>query len=418
MAGKAAPPRRTWLALATLGLVIILGLAAAVGLAALLLNPPRQEVELLAASLALSGVLSLAIGYLGVRLGWRLRWAGLQVKIALAIAIGSLVALANVATTAALMFLSPHDLILLSLLLGFALLLSWAFGVYLAGSVTQGIRTLAAGARQMAEGDLGVRVHLPVDDEVGDLAQAFNQMATQVEAAFQRQRELESARRDLMGAISHDLRTPLASLQAMVEALADGVVSDAATTQRYLRTMQAEIHHLNALINDLFELSQLDAGVLRLHLQPSKVEALLAATVAAAQMQAEQKALQLVSQSDVTLSPVMADPIRVQQVLTNLVQNAIRHTPDGGLVRLEARDAGRMIEFSVVDTGEGIAERNLEHVFERFFRGDPARTRAPGGVGLGLAIARGLVEAHGGQIRAESTLGRGTAFRFTLPKMV
>ena len=329
---------------------------------------------------------------------------------------GIVIALANVAATAYLMFLSPHDLALLTLLLLFSLFLSLSFGFYLAGALAGSLRALATAATRMADGDLSARAEPTSRDELGEVARAFNAMAARVEESFQRQRDLEQARKDLIAAVSHDLRTPLASLQAMVEAVNDGVVTDEATVQRYLRTMQSEITSLSALINDLFELSQLDAGVLRLQCEASPLQELLFDTLESMQPQAERRNLRLSGTIAPTLAPVLIDAAQVQRVLYNLVQNAIRHTPSDGSVVLEARDAGAVVEVSVADSGEGIPESELPRVFDRFYRGDRARTREQGGAGLGLTIARGIVEAHGGQIWVESSPGRGSRFTFTLPK--
>jgi signal transduction histidine kinase len=401
---------------AAIGLVLAVALGAAVLLAALILNPPRQDLEALALFLSSSGLASLLVGYVGLRLGWRARWGGLRLKIALAVAMGVVVALANVAVTAYLMFISPHDLALLSLLLIFALILSLAFGLLLSAGLTASLRALAVGARRMAKGDLTVRVEESAGDEVGEVARAFNSMADELEAAFRRQRELEQARRELIGAVSHDLRTPLASVQAMVEAMVDGVVRDPATVQRYLQTMQRETANLGALIGDLFELSQLDAGALSLQVEASPIQDLISDTLESLRVQAARKRLKLTGSVDGALPPVLMDSARVQRVLYNLVQNAIRHTPADGSIVLEAHDAGREVRVSVADSGEGIREADLPRVFDRFFRGDPARTREGAGAGIGLAIARGIVEAHGGRIWVESAPERGSRFSFVLPK--
>lgn len=406
----------SWRLLLRVAVGALLALVAALGLAIVLLNPPRQDVELLATFLFLSGLLSLSLGALAARFGWQLRLGGIRLKIVLAIAVGVLVALANVAVTAHLMFLSAHDLGLLSLLLIFAFSVSLAFGMYLAETLTGSIRELARGASQMADGKMSARVQVKGSDELADLATAFNSMAVQVEGAFQRQQELEQARKDLIAAVSHDLRTPLASLQAMVEAMADGVVNDPATVDRYLHTMKGEITRLGSLISDLFELSQLDAGVLSLQMEASSLQDLISDTLESLHAQAQRKGLSLSGEVDDELSPVMMDSARVQRVLYNLVQNALRHTPSDGTVVLEARDAGPMVQVSVVDSGEGISEVDLPRVFDRFYLGNPSRARELGGAGLGLAIARGLVEAHGGKIWVESALGHGARFSFTLPK--
>jgi signal transduction histidine kinase len=251
---------------------------------------------------------------------------------------------------------------------------------------------------------------------VGDLAMALNHLAEQTDAAFRRQRELEQARRDLIAAVSHDLRTPLAALQAMTEALSDGVVSDPETVARYLRTMRGDIQSLSVLISDLFEVSQLDAGVLRLQIEASPIQDLISDMLESLQPQARRRGLHLTGSVTDALPPVLMDSTRVQRVLYNLVQNAIRHTPADGTVLLRAEEVGNEVRVTVADTGEGIAAADLPRVFDRFYRGDPARSREAGGAGLGLTIARGLVEAHGGRIWAASTVGQGAIFSFTLPK--
>jgi signal transduction histidine kinase len=415
MSGGARRPPVPWPVPWRSGLVALAALALALALAAGALQAPAEDVRLLAVYLAASGLASLTAAWVVARLGWRLPWGGLHLRVALAIALGTLVALANVAVTAALMFLSPHDLALLGLLLGFALVLSLAFGAALAGSLTADLRRLAGAARRMAAGDLAARVAVAGDDEVGELALAFNTMAASVQAAFGRQRRAEQARRDLIAAVSHDLRTPLTALRAMAEALEDGVVADPATTGRYLRTMQAEIGRLDALIADLFELSRLDAGELRLDRRAVVIADLIEATVLGQRALAERQGVRLDHETDGSSTVLKVDPARVQRVLANLIQNALQHTPPGGRVTVRARRDGATVEVAVADTGVGIAAHALPHVFERFYRADPARGREHGGAGLGLAIARGLVEAHGGRIWAESEVDRGTTVRFTLP---
>jgi signal transduction histidine kinase len=268
----------------------------------------------------------------------------------------------------------------------------------------------------MAAGDLEVRVVVPDGDEVGDLARAFNGMVAEIEAAFQRQRESERARTDLIAAVSHDLRTPLASLQAMAEALHDEVVDDPATVRRYLHAIQGDIRRLSALIDDLFEMSQLDAGALRLDRQPVAIAELVAETAASMQIQAERQAIGLACELAGVHAEVEVDPLRVQRVLANLLQNALQHTPPGGRVVVQAYERAREVEVRIADTGAGIPAHALAHIFEPFYRADPARGRMRGGAGLGLSIARGLVEAHGGRIWAESAMGQGATVRFTLPK--
>jgi signal transduction histidine kinase len=328
----------------------------------------------------------------------------------------ALLSLANVGFVALLMFLSTHDLALLAALLTFALGMASFVALAFSESTTRSLRDLVEAAKRMSEGRLDTRVAVLDHGEAGELSAAFNSMAQQLEASFAKQRELEQARKDLMTAVSHDLRTPLASIRAMVESMNDGVVSDPQTMRRYLRTTQSEVERLGQLVDDLFELSQMDAGQLQLHVEEASLDEVIAETLDGMAPQAAASRLKLQGSIDSTLPPVVMDPRRVQRVLYNLVQNAIRHTPPDGTILIRAADAGKEVMVSVADTGEGIPSEELPKLFERFHRADKARSRSNGGSGLGLSIAKGIVEAHGGRIWAESTPGEGATFTFTLPK--
>ena len=244
-------------------------------------------------------------------------------------------------------------------------------------------------------------------------------MVQQLEHSQVQRERLEASRRELIAAVSHDLRTPLASIRTMIEALNDGVVSDPETISRYLHTVQNETHHLTTLIDDLFELSQIDAGALKLHLEPTSLADLVSDALEAMAAQAHKKNVHLQGQVEGTPHRLPLDAARMQRVLDNLIQNAIRHTPSDGTVTLTVRGEPNSVQLTVSDTGEGIRESDLPHVFDRFYRGEPARTRdsqsVASGVGLGLAIARGIVEAHGGTISAMSAPGEGATFRVVLP---
>jgi signal transduction histidine kinase len=250
-------------------------------------------------------------------------------------------------------------------------------------------------------------------------------MAEQLQAAFERERTLETGRRDLIAAVSHDLRTPLTTIRAMVEAVTDGVVDDPQEIQRYLGQVRGEVHYLGRLIDDLFELSQIESGTLTLRFAPTRLADLVANTLAPYLAHAREASVRLEPAVSPELPPVWADPARLGRVLRNLVDNALRHTPPGGVVRVAAQfvgevGGGRALRVSVEDSGPGLSLEERERVFERFYRGQPARTREgspqrAAGAGLGLAIARGLVQAHGGHIWAESAATGGAAFRFTVP---
>jgi signal transduction histidine kinase len=297
----------------------------------------------------------------------------------------------------------------------FSLIISLFFSLTISQRITYSLEMLTRGARQLAEGNLETRVEMSTKDEVGALAQALNTMAEELECTFRRQRELELARRDMIASVSHDLRTPLASMRAMVEAVEDGVVSDPETVQRYLRTIKGEVAHLSTLIDGLFELARLDSGTLELHLQPVSAGELLAAVLESMAVQAEERVLHISSPGR-TLAPVLVDPQKIQRVLYNLVQNAIRYTPSDGAISVSVHDLGPMVQIDVADTGQGIPNEELDKIFGRFYRGEKSRSREYGGSGLGLAIAKGIVEAHGGLIWVQSDLGSGSCFSLCLPK--
>jgi signal transduction histidine kinase len=384
-------------------------------LGATVADVPLHDLELLGLFVSLSGLASFVLGYGGLALASRWR-AGLGISFAVGHVLGVVVVLINVVVTAILMFLSQHDLGVLGLLLFFAAALSIFFGATQGQMLADSIAILTKAARRMAGGDLETRVPVTRGDELGELADAFNRMAAQLAEYTRRQRDAEQARRDLIAAVSHDLRTPLSSIRAMVDALCDHVVADDATIDRYHQTIRSETERLNALIGDLFELSRIEAGALELHLEPASLYDLISDTLHSMSPRASSKRIALDGNVPPNLPMVRIDTGRTQRVLVNLVDNAIRHTTEGGRIAITAVDVGREIQVDVADTGEGIAEADLPSVFERFYRGEKSRSRDAGGAGLGLAIARGLVEAQGGRIWARSTKGEGSVFSFTLPK--
>jgi signal transduction histidine kinase len=377
------------------------------------LGAGQRDALTVAAFMLFSGCLSLAAGWALLVGGWDRR-GGLRLTLVAISVIGPVFVLMNVSFTAWLMFLSAHDLGLLTLLLGFALTPGIAVATLLSGRIEATIGNLSSGAARMADGDLTTRVRADGVAELRSLANSFNDMAAQLEVAASEREEVERARRDLIIAVSHDLRTPLASLRALSEALRDGVVDDPEGVQRYLGLMVGETERLDRLITDLFELARLESGAFHLDLAPSPVQDLVSEVLDRMTAQAGRKGLQLVGAVSGEPPPLLVDAQQVTRVLLNLGQNAIRHTPADGSVTIGAHAAGSSVVLEVRDTGEGIAAEDLPRVFERFYRGDPARTREAG-AGLGLALARGIVEAHGGNIRVASTPGSGSCFTVTLP---
>jgi signal transduction histidine kinase len=388
--------------------------AISLGVFYLLMSPPMHELRLMALFLAITAIVSSLAGYLAYRLGWialtpSLRWGLFAIY-----AISSILTFFNVWFSARLMFASQHDLLLATVLLVFAGLMAMALGYFLSSTMTDRMDLLKQAAEKLAQGNLETRVPVSGRDEVATLAESFNQMASQLQEADEKQRKLERQRKDLIAWVSHDLQTPLASMRAVLEALSDGVVDDPETIQRYLNTAQRDVRSLSALIDDLFQMAQLDAGGIPLEKENASLADLISDTLESFSALASQQEITLEGSAEADVDPVLMDTQRIGRVLNNLIGNALRHTPAGGQVEVRARRAGSGVEVTVLDSGEGIRTEDLAKVFESFYRGEKSRSRATGGAGLGLAIARGIVRAHGGKIHIESQPG-DTRFIFTLP---
>jgi signal transduction histidine kinase len=403
----------------SLPLRFILSVFATVALALLIftlvMQPPMSELGLMAAFLSVTAIVSVAAGYGAYRSGLiaqspRLRWSILG-----SCALSALLTFVNVWLTARLMFADAHDLALATILLLFAGGIAIAFGYFFSEALTDRITQVCLAAEALAAGKLSARAPVHGRDEMAALARTFNGMAAQLETTARKQRELEALRRDLIAWVSHDLQTPLASVRAMVEALADGVVDDAATQQRYLRTAQRDIQALSALIDDLFQMAQLDAGGLQLDVTRASLNDLISDTLESFSELAAREGVTLTGTVAADIDPVTMDTQRIGRVLNNLVRNALQHTPAGGVVSVNVTRAARAVRVEVRDTGEGIPADDAPHIFDRFYRGEKSRNRATGGAGLGLAIAKGIVEAHAGQIGVAGDGGKGTRFWFTLP---
>jgi signal transduction histidine kinase len=382
----------------------------------LLMRPPASDLRLMTLLLAATVVLSGLVGYAAYRLGWMelspaLRWTLLVVSI-----LSSLLTYGVIWLTARLMFTSQHDLLLATVLLVFATGISIVLGYFFSSAVTDRIQRLRTAAGAISQGDLSTRAAVSGRDELAGLGQTFNEMASQLQFTQEKQQELESLRRDLIAWASHDLQTPMTSIRAILEALADGIVEDEASVQRYFRTAQREIEYLSLLIDDLFRLAQLDTGGLRLDVQNNSLGDLISDTLESFSELARQRGVALGGSVDQGLDPVRMDAARIGRVLDNLVGNALRHTPPGGSVQVNAHLVGDRVRVEVVDNGEGISSEDLPHIFERFYRGEKSRSRQLGGTGLGLVIARGIVEAHGGEIGVVSQKGEGATFYILMPR--
>jgi signal transduction histidine kinase len=280
-----------------------------------------------------------------------------------------------------------------------------ALTLVLSRRILRPVEALTAAAERLAEGDLSQRVPVETRDEIGALGRAFNAMADSLARA-------DGLRRNLVTDVAHELRTPLTNLRGYLEALRDGV---AEPSPALIDSLYEESLLLSRLVEDLQELALAEAGQLRLARAPLALGPVLSQAAASAGAQASEKGLALEVAVTPDLPAVLADRERVGQVLRNLLQNAIRHTPAGGRIGLEAGAAGAAVEVRVRDSGAGIAAEDLPYVFERFYRADRSRSRTTGGTGLGLAIVKQLVAAHGGEVTVESAPGAGSTFTFTLP---
>lgn len=400
------------------GAGIVVALVVLVVLMRMWMQAPLQDITLLVSWLSATSLLSLVIGYILYRRGLA-RSPSLSLTLVLTYAWAAFVILFNVWIMSQQMFFnSEHDLILSGVLLLFSAIIATTFGIFVAASVTDGLNQLAETAVEIAAGNLAARVHIHGRDEVAQVGRAFNHMAQQLQQADKERAEVEKMRRDLVAWTSHDLRTPLTSIRVMVEALHDGVVADPAMTRRYYRTIRADVIALNALIDDLFELAQLDTGGLVLEKSFHSLSDLISDNLENLQALAAQRDITLHGDVATDVDPVLLHAAKMNRVLVNLIGNGLRYTPPGGRVQVTAVRVREGVQVTVQDSGPGFNPDDLPRVFEQFYRGEQARSRKTGGAGLGLAIARGIVEAHNGRIWAENVPGGGALVGFLLPQTV
>jgi signal transduction histidine kinase len=410
--GPASAPRRNLLVFAAGTLLAVAG-----GLVAfsLVLRPPGNEFAAMALFLAVTAAISMVAGVLAYRLGWMRRSPRLAWTLLAGYLLAGALTFVNVLVTARLMFLSRHDLLLSTVLLVFAVGIAVSIGYLVSSTVVAAVRKLNQGAEEVARGNLDVVVPEEGPEEIAELARRFNEMTLRLKRAQAERVAVEQARRDLIAAVGHDLRTPIASVRVITEALSDGVVEDPETVQRYLGTARRDLDALSRLVDDLFVLAQLDSGGIRLDRRPNSLADLVSDTLESFSVQAERQGVRLHGEAGTGIPNLEFDAAHVGRVLANLVDNALRYTPPGGEVVLTTATVDDGVEVEVRDTGPGIDEEDLAHVFERFYRAEASRNRALGGGGLGLAIVKGVVEAHGGRVGVRVGPESGTTFSFVLP---
>ena len=374
------------------GWVLAAGVAFGLGV------PARDAALLLAYAVIGAGlVLGAAAMILGPR---RSRQVGDQVVVATLVPVAATVV--GVGGGAGLMFVSGHDLRAVLVVLVAASSTGLAAAVRLARSVTQAAGHVGEMARRLGDDSVGVVPGVLLPGELALLADELDTTANRLAESRSRERSLEQSRRELVAWVSHDLRTPLAGIRAMVEALEDGVVDDPETVARYHRTMRLETDRLTGLVDDLFELSRINAGALRLELQRVALGDLVSDAIAGASPGAAKKGVRLGAAPADPSVIVELSAAEMARVVRNLLDNAIRHSPAGGQIVVESNVDGDDAIVSVRDACGGIPTDDLDRVFDLAYRGDRARTPGDGGAGLGLAIARGLVEAHHGRIEVKN----------------
>jgi signal transduction histidine kinase len=353
-----------------------------------------------------------AVGTLGVGAAWLLRRASLRLSLQAASAIAVLAVVAGTLGTANAMFISQHDLRVVGMVCVVAGLVAFGFSWLLGRHVEAGSLALRHAARSLGQEETGFSAPAgPMAAELAALSHELTATAGKLRESRERERRIERSRRQLVAWVSHDLRTPLAGLRAMAEALEDGIAAD---PDRYHRQIRAEVTRLSAMVEDLFELSRIESGTLSLALDSIEASDLVSDTVASMEPLARARGVRLTGEADGALL-IRADARELSRALSNLVTNAIRHTPAGGHVQVTAAAEADGALMTVTDGCGGIPEADLASVFDMAWRGTKARTpEADGRAGLGLAIVRGIVEAHQGRVSVVNT-GDGCRFEVRLP---
>ena len=289
--------------------------------------------------------------------------------------------------------------------------------LHVAGRITRPIMEIARTTHAITRGDLQARAKTDGGDEIGSLAAGINEMAETLGEDLERQRKLERVRSEFLGNVSHELRTPIFSIQGFLETLLDGAVDDPAVNRDFLGKAHRHAERLNALLNDLIEISRIESGEMKMSFRWFLANELLSGVNEDLRPLADRKQIALILEYPaVTDLRVFGDRDRLKQVMVNLIENAVKYTESGGSIRVSVRLEADHAAFVVADTGIGIAEEHLGRIFERFYRVDKDRAREVGGTGLGLAIVKHIVEAHGGTISVQSEPGTGSVFTFTVKR--
>lgn len=388
--------------------VLATGLVVA-GVIAVSAGIPARDLAILVAVTALGSGVAFVAGATVLR---RFRGRPVRAQVLVVAVSALLMTVAGVVAAALAMFISTHDLVALFIVVAVATAMAVGAALQLGDDIGAGTRQVGHLARTMVDGGDGPAA-VTGPGELATLAAELADVSTRLDESRRRERALEASRRELIAWVSHDLRSPLATIRAMAEALDDEVADDAATVQRYHRQIRGDAERLTVLVDDLFELSRINSGAVRLGPELVSIGDAVAESLAGAASHASVRSVRLVEElDDLPVTEVSAREFT--RALNNLLDNAIRHTPAGGrvVVRSGRDDDGAVLQ--VIDECGGIPEPDLDRVFDVAFRGDTARGRDAGGGGLGLAIARGLVEAHAGSVEVANH-DRGCRFTIRLP---
>jgi Signal transduction histidine kinase len=292
-----------------------------------------------------------------------------------------------------------------------ALVVGWI----ISKNILQPLQELRSATQHIMDGRFDIGLTYDKNDEMGDLCAAFGVMRDRLKASLERQEKLEASRRMLLASISHDLRTPMASIKGYVEGLQDGIIQDREKMIRYISVIKHKTESLDRLIETLFQYTQMDLTDPEASLRMHDSRELLESILHPFETEFADQPVRLEVGRPLPSARIRADERGIAQVFDNLIGNARRYVEDGGIIAVEAAVCGDELRISVRDTGTGIAEEDLPHVFEQFYRAEKSRSRHYGGAGLGLAICKKIVERHGGRIRAESAPNAGTTIAITLP---
>ena len=382
------------------------------------INPPDKDLQLLVLFMLSSGLGTIGAVYLlyqRLLTMWvnSLRWS----LIVTVITTVTLVFL-NVWGTAQLMFINQHDLILTSALLVFGGLTAVVFGWFVASRIAHRIQEISNGIEDLAQGNLDVRIPVTGQDELSKLAGMLNWTVERLQQIEAEKAQVNQARRDLVTWISHDLRTPLTAIQASLEAVADDIITEPSAIKEYVGYSLTEVENLKGLIEDLFAISQLDAGYMNLKFVEASLSDLMSDTVSTMRVRAGQRDVTIVGEIAPNLDPVYMAPEKIQRVLYNLIDNAIRHTPRSGEITIHAACTVDTVRVDICNTGTGIDPKHLPRLFEKFYRGEEARVKDSDGhrgAGLGLAIVKQIAELHEGRVTAVSPNTTGAVFTISLP---